>query len=157
VDKNWGIGCENKLLFHLPEDLKRFRRLTVGKVVVMGRKTLESLPGGVPLKNRTNIVLSRNKNLKIPGAIVCNSTEDLLKELEKYDEDDIFIIGGQAVYIELIEHCRFAYVTKINAESSADVFFPNVDEMLSWMQTEETESKEHEGIKYVFCLYERKA
>jgi len=155
VDKNWGIGCENKLLFSIPDDLKNFRKLTKGKVVVMGRRTLESLPGGLPLKDRTNIVLSRDKELQIPGAVVCNSIDNLLDELEKYDDENIFIIGGQTVYEELLDYCNTAYITEINAEFPADAFFPDITKMPNWVRVDESKRKEHEGIRYIFCEYAR--
>jgi len=156
VDKNWGIGCENKLLFRIPDDLKNFRKLTTDKVVVMGRKTLESLPGGLPLKNRTNIVLSRNEGLQIPGAVVCRSLDDLLAKTEEYNIDDMFVIGGQTMYQELLPHCKFAYITKIDAVSPADTFFPNIDNMSGWAKVEESETMNHECLQYTFCLYENK-
>ena len=97
VSRNWGIGKNNELLFHIPDDLKQFKALTTGKVVVMGHNTLKSLPGGKPLPNRTNIVLSRNPNLKIEGATVCNSVQDVLIEVSDRLQSDVFIIGGEAI------------------------------------------------------------
>ena len=94
VDKNWAIGLGNKLLVSIPQDMKFFRETTTGKVVVMGRKTLESFPGGQPLKKRTNIVLSGNKNYQVKDAIVCHSTKAVLEELKNYDSEDIYVIGG---------------------------------------------------------------
>ena len=114
VDKNWGIGFENKLLVSIPDDMKFFRETTTGKVVVMGRKTLESFPGGRPLKNRTNIVLTKNKNYKADGAIVVHTIEQLKEELKKYPSEDIYVIGGASIYAALLDDCDVAHVTKID-------------------------------------------
>ena len=96
VDNNWAIGCKNELLVSIPNDHKMFRQMTTGKVVVLGRKTLETFPQGLPLKNRTNIILSRNQNFAVKDAIIVHSEEELMKELEQYDTEDVFIIGGES-------------------------------------------------------------
>jgi len=155
VAKDWGIGCENKLLFRIPEDQKYFRATTIGKIVVMGHSTFKSLPGGKPLKGRTNIVLSRDTTLSIPGVMVCNSSGQLFEQLKAYNSDDVFIIGGAKVYSEFLNHCKKAYITKIDAILPADTFFPNVDEMPNWKLAEESELKEHNGLTFRFCIYER--
>ena len=93
VDRNWAIGKDNKLLVSIPDDMKFFRETTTGKVVVMGRKTLESFPNSKPLPNRVNIVITRDMNYDAKGAVVVHSKEELDKELEKYNSDDIYIIG----------------------------------------------------------------
>ena len=111
VDDNWAIGMQNKLLVSIPADMKFFRETTMGKVVVMGRKTLESFPGGQPLKKRTNIVLTRDKQYQVKDAIVVHTVEELLEELKKYDEKDIYVIGGETVYRQLLPYCKVAHVT----------------------------------------------
>ena len=100
VDKNWAIGKENKLLVSIPADMKFFRSTTTGKVVVMGRKTLESFPNGLPLKNRTNIVLTKDKNYKVKDAIIVHSIEEALEELKNYASEDVYVIGGDSIYAE---------------------------------------------------------
>ena len=105
VDKNWAIGKSNKLLVSIPADMKFFRETTMGNVVVMGRKTLESFPGGQPLKKRTNIVLTKDKNYKVKDAIVVNSIEELLEELKKYNSESIYVIGGESIYRQLLPYC----------------------------------------------------
>ena len=102
VDKNWAIGKNNELLVRIPMDQKFFRETTTGKVVVMGRKTLESFPNGLPLKNRTNIVLTHNLAYQVKDAIVVHSMEELHRELEKYDTNDVYVIGGQKIYEQLL-------------------------------------------------------
>ena len=94
ADANWGIGKENKLLVSIPADMKFFRTTTTGKVVVMGRKTLESFPGGLPLKNRVNIVITRDKNYKAKDAVIVHSIEEALEEVKKYQSEDVYVIGG---------------------------------------------------------------
>ena len=105
VDKNWGIGLKNKLLVSIPEDMKFFRTETAGKVVVMGRKTLESFPNGMPLKNRTNIVLTSSKSYDAKGALVFHTVEEVLEELKNYPSEDVYIIGGGTIYKQFSSAC----------------------------------------------------
>ena len=153
VTKNWGIGYENKLLFHIKEDLQRFKNLTTGKTVVMGHGTLKSLPKSQPLPNRDNIVLSKNKSLIIPDAVVCNSVDSLMEMLKPRNPDDIFIIGGEAVYSRLLSKCTTAYVTKIYSSPPADKFFPNLDSIPGWNLSWESDMKQADGVSYKFCVY----
>ena len=111
ADKNWAIGYKNKLLVSIPADMKFFRQMTGGKVVVMGRKTLESFPNGLPLKNRTNIVLTGNPNYHVKDAVIVHTTEELLEELKKYDEEEIFVLGGESIYRMMLPYCSKVYVT----------------------------------------------
>lgn len=155
VDKNWAIGCGNRLLVSIPADMKFFRETTMGKVVVMGRKTLESFPGGQPLKNRTNIVITRDRNYKVKDAVVVTSVEEALKELKKYEEEEIYVIGGESIYRQLLPYCKTAYVTKIDHAYEADTYFPNLDEMEEWRMTGITEEQTYFDLEYVFTRYER--
>jgi|LSQX01.3.fsa_nt_gb dihydrofolate reductase len=154
VDKNWGIGKDGKLLAHIPGDLKYFKEKTLGKVVVMGRTTLESLPGGEPLKERINLVLSR-KLCNKDGCTVLSSIDNLFEELENYDLDDVFVIGGESIYKELLDHCGTIYVTKVFEEFEADKFFPNLDESDEWQLVYESEPCTENGISYKFTEYRR--
>ncbi|HJC33453.1 dihydrofolate reductase [Mediterraneibacter glycyrrhizinilyticus] len=156
ADKNWGIGYNNHLLVSIPSDMKFFRQTTTGKVVVMGRKTLESFPNGMPLKNRTNIVLSGNQNYQVKDAVVVHSEDELMEELEKYDTDDIFVIGGESVYRMMLPHCDTVYVTKIDRAFQADTFFPDLDEMDEWVMTEESEEQTCFDLEFCFTKYERR-
>ena len=153
VSRNYGIGNDNSLLFHIPEDLKFFKAMTLNKVVVMGRKTLESLPGGKPLKDRTTVVLSSSKS--IDGAITASSKDDLFDILSKYNTDDIMICGGEQIYNLLLPLCDTSYVTKIDKEACADKFFPNLDLLPEWKLIEESDEKEHNGIKFKFTTYKK--
>ena len=155
VDKNWAIGKNNQLLVRIPADQKFFRETTTGKVVVMGRKTLESFPNGLPLKNRTNIVLTRDKNYKVKDAIVLHSMDELMVELEKYDSDDIYIIGGEKIYAQLVDQCDVAHITKIDYEYDADAYFPNLDEKPEWVITGDSEEQTYFDLIYYFYRYER--
>jgi len=153
VDKNWGIGCEGGLLFHIPADLKYFKEKTLGQVVVMGHNTLKSLPGGRPLKDRVNIVLSRQKGLEIPGVTVCHEPAELKTVLKPYEDKEVWVIGGAAVYELLYEYCAYAYVTRIEAVSKADRFFPNLDESPDWELTDASEVFSHEGLTFRYLIY----
>lgn len=155
VDKNWGIGKGNKLLVSIPSDMKFFRETTSGKVVVMGRKTLESFPNGLPLKNRTNIVLTKRPDYQVKDAIVLHTMEEVLKELKKYESDDIYIIGGESIYRQFLPYCNTAHVTKINHAYEADVYFPDLDAMDEWEITADSEEQTYFDLEYVFLKYER--
>lgn len=156
VDKNWAIGFNNKLLVRIPSDQKFFREETTGKVVVLGRKTLETFPGGLPLKNRTNIILSRDKNYKIKDAVVVHSIEELLEELKQYDSRDVYIIGGESVYREMLPYCDTAHVTKINHAYEADTYFPNLDQLQEWNITAASEEQTYFDLEFEFVKYEKR-
>lgn len=155
VFDNWAIGYKNQLLARNPVDMKHFKEKTLGKVVVMGRKTLESFPKGQPLKDRINIVLTNNLKYKVEGAIVVTSLEELDKELEKYPSSDIFLIGGERVYKELLPKCDKAYITKVENNFPADTWFPNLDELADWKLVWEGEEQIYEDLKFKFTEYKR--
>lgn len=155
ADKNWGIGYNNRLLVSIPSDMKFFRQTTTGKVVVMGRKTLESFPNGLPLKNRTNIVLTANPDYDVKDAVIVHSKDELLEELKKYNEDDIYVIGGESVYRMMLPYCDTVLVTKIDRAFQADTHFPNLDEMEEWTLTEESEEQTCFDLEFRFTKYER--
>lgn len=156
ADSNWAIGSNNELLIRIPNDMKHFREETTGKVVVLGRKTLETFPQGMPLKNRTNIILSRDKSYQVKDAIVVHSVEELLEELQKYAEEDIYIIGGESVYRQLLPYCNVAHVTRIDHAYQADTYFPNLDEDEDWEITADSDEQTYFDIAYQFVKYERK-
>ena len=151
VDEKWGIGKNNDLLFSIPEDMKYFRQTTLNKTVVMGRKTLQSFPNGNPLKNRNNIVLSRN--YEKDGATVVKDLLELKAELLKYDKDDIFVIGGASIYELLLPYCESALVTKVYADGNATAFFPNLDQIDGWEMVNESQIIETNGYKIKFTEY----
>lgn len=156
VDNNWAIGNKNELLIRIPNDHKHFREETTGKVVVLGRKTLETFPQGLPLKNRTNIILSTNPDYQVKDAIVVHSIDELMEELKQYNSEDVFIIGGESIYREMLPYCDVAHVTKIDHAYQADAYFPNLDETGEWVITADSEEQTYFDIEYVFLKYERK-
>ena len=149
VDEKWGIGRDNALLFHLPADLKRFKELTSGHTVLMGRKTLESLPGGRGLPNRRNLVLTRQKRFIPDRAEAVHSLEKLLA----LAGSDAFVIGGQAVYEQLLPHCTRVYVTKVLSEAPADAFFPSLDDDPHWRIVAASEIQEENGLRFQYVEY----
>ena len=156
VDNNWAIGNKNQLLVRIPNDHKHFREETTGKVVVLGRKTLETFPQGLPLKNRTNIILSKDRNYQVKDAIVVHSIEELLEELKKYDDEDIYIIGGDSVYKQMRPYCDVAHVTKIDHEYEADAYFPNLDKDEEWEIAADSDEQTYFDIAYQFLKYVRR-
>lgn len=155
VDKNWAIGRKNELLVRIPSDHKMFREETMNKVVVLGRKTLETFPNGLPLKGRTNIILSRDKNYTVKDAIVAHSIEELLEILKNYSSEDVYIIGGQTIYEQMLPYCDTAHITKIDHAYEADAYFPNLDESGEWKITAESEEQTYFDLEYQFLKYER--
>ena len=126
VDSNWGIGKNCSLLASIPEDMKFFRESTRNHVLVMGHKTLLSFPGSKPLPARLNIVMSRSEKA-VKGAVVCDSTGQLLTLLQDFSSDDIFVIGGGSIYKYMLPHSKYLYLTEVDAEPEADTFFPEFD------------------------------
>lgn len=154
VDKNWGIGRDNDLLFSIPEDMKFFRSTTLNKVVVMGRKTLESFPNGTPLKNRVNIVLTNDKSYSKEGALIVNSIQQVADAIKDYNSDDVYIIGGASVYETFCDYCDEAYVTMVDKDGNPDKFMVNLNEKENWELKEKSETKVTEdGIEFAFCTF----
>ena len=153
VDPHWNIGYEGDLLVRIPADLKRFKAMTLGKTVVMGRKTLEALPGGRPLPERENIVLSRRGIKAQPGLTACASLEELMEAVSVLSPDDIFVIGGGEIYRLLLPHCTKAYITKLHKVYLGDAQFPNLDLLPAWNLQEKEGPFYHEGLAYSYCVY----
>ncbi|MEG0291893.1 MAG: dihydrofolate reductase [Anaerovoracaceae bacterium] len=156
VDKNWNIGRDGDLLVHLPGDLKYYKEKTLGKTILIGRKTLESFPGAKPLPGRTNIVLTGNPEYKNDQCVLCCGMESLAKELTKYKDDEIYVSGGEMIYDIFLDKCETVYVTKIFEEYPADKSFKNLDEDKNYEVTWVSDVKEEKGIRYQFVKYERK-
>lgn len=157
VDKKWGIGNKGKLLVSIPRDLKLFREETIGKVIIMGHNTLLSLPGSQPLSGRENIVLSKDKNLKIKGATVLNSIDSCMEYLKEknINDEDVFVIGGESIYRDFLPYCNVAHVTYIDYEYEADRHFLNLDMDKEWNLVLETEEETYFDIPYTFRMYKR--
>ena len=152
VDATWAIGCQGDLLFSLPTDMRRFRTLTMGGTVILGRKTLDSFPGGKPLPKRRNIVITRNPDLTVEGAEIASGPEEALA-LAQGDEN-IWVIGGGSVYTALLSRCKRVYLTKVDqAAENADTFFPNLDKLPNWKVEKRSEPVEESGLTYRFIDY----
>ena len=152
--KNNVIGKDNKLIWHIPEDLKRFKNLTTGHTIIMGRKTLDSLPCGKPLPDRTNIVLSRDPGFARDGVRVCNNSGELALLLRDIS-GDVYVIGGGEVYRELLPFCDTAYITVVDADADADTFLPKLDYSDGWQLADQSPDHEENGLIYRFLTFER--
>jgi len=150
IAKNRAIGKDNKLLFHISEDLKRFKKITFGHPVIMGRKTFESL--GKPLPKRINIIVTRNKNYKAKGCIICHSLIKAIEIAQKKDKNEVFIIGGGQIYKQAIKFADKLYLTIVEGNFKADTYFPDYSE---FKKVVKEEKKESEGYKYRFLELER--
>lgn len=155
VDSNWAIGRKGQLLVRIPNDHKQFRQETMGKVVIYGRKTLETFPQGMPLEGRVNIVLSKTPGYQVKGATTAASLEELLKKLEAYPSEDIYVIGGESVYRQLLPYCNIAHITKIDHAYEADAYFPDLDKDSEWKLTADSDEQTYFDITYTFLRYER--
>lgn len=156
VDENWAIGNKGELLVSIPADHKMFRQETINKVVVLGRKTIETFPQGQPLGKRTNIIVTNNPEYKAGDVIIVHSIDELLEELKNYDTKDVYIIGGASIYEQLLPYCDTAHVTKIDHKYVADAYFPNLDEDPEWEITASSEEQYYFDLTYHFLKYERK-
>lgn len=161
VDINWAIGSEGDLLVHLPKDLKRFKEITKNNFVIMGRKTLESLPGGKPLKNRVNVILTRDKTYINDSVLIVNSVKELLQMIEdlsmEQPDREFFVCGGGQIYKQLLPYTRKAIITKINYKAfEPDTFFPNLDELEEWRIISKEEGVEDGDYITDYIIYERK-
>lgn len=156
VDKNWGIGKRGQLLVSIPQDQKRFRDQTLGKIIVMGRKTLESLPGGQPLYGRMNIVLSREPGYKVKGAVVCSSLEACLEQIKAYPGQEVYVIGGESIYRQFLPYCDQAEITWIDFAYEADTYFPRLDQDEAWEMTGESDEWTYFDLCYTYRTYQRK-
>lgn len=152
ADREWGIGKSNSLMFSIPADMKFFRETTTGNVVVMGSNTLKSFPGGNPLKNRTNIVLYPDGGDRDDCKIV-RSLEELFDEIQKYDPDKVFVIGGAMLYRTLLPYCSEVLVTKVDAVGGADAYFENLDKHPDFSLVYESQPVETNGYTIKFTTY----
>ena len=152
VDRNWAIGKDGDQLAYISEDLKRFKALTTGHPVILGRKTLATFPGGRPLKGRRNLILSRDSEFTVEGAEVFHSLESLLAAAP----EDAFVIGGASVYEALLDRCDAAYITKVGAEFPADCWFPDLDARPEWQVEEEGPEREENGLRFRYVTYRKK-
>ncbi len=152
VDKNWGIGKKNDLLFSIPLDMKFFRETTANKVVIMGYNTLLSFPGSKPLKNRVNIVLAP-EGVERDDCTIVHTLDELKLALKDYDTNEVFVIGGAMFYRTMYPYCDEAYITRVDADGEAEVFFDNLDLLDNWTRNNISEVQESNGYSLQFTLY----
>ncbi len=152
VYSDWGIGCEGTQPVVLKADRMHFRELTEGAAVIVGRKTLGDFPGGKPLKNRHNIVVSR-QDMEIEGAELVHSVEEAIAAAGKHER--CLVIGGASVYRQFYPYLSRVFITKIDLAPRSDSFFPDLDREADWRCTEQTGWMEENGLRYCFCTYER--
>ena len=155
VDRNWAIGYKNELLVRIPEDQKWFRETTTGMAVIMGRKTLESFPNKSPLKNRLNVVITSDMNYSVPGAVVVHSIDEAVEAVRDYADDDVYVIGGESIYRQMLPLCSTAHITKVDYAYQADAHFPDLDKEEGWKITETSDERTYFDIIYEFVKYER--
>lgn len=156
VDKNWAIGCNGELLVSIPADKKFFRQETLGKAVIMGRKTFESLPENQFLKDRTNIVITRKKDYNAKGVTVVHSIQEALDAVKEFFSEEVYVIGGGEIYKQMLPYCDLAHITKIDYAYSADTWFPKLEENPEWELTGISDEQTYYDLVYEFCRYERK-
>ncbi len=156
VDRNWAIGNKGELLIRIPADQKRFREITTGGVVVLGRKTMDTFPGRKPLPNRTNMILSTNEDYKVQDAVVVHSIGQLLEELKSYPDESVYIIGGDSIYKQMLPYCDRVYVTKIDRAYEADAFYPDLDADPDWEVENVSEEQVYFDTTYEYVDYVRK-
>lgn len=155
ADEHWGIGKDNKLLVSIPQDMKFFRNETTGKVIIMGRKTLESFPNARPLPNRKNIVLTRDMSYTVKDATVVHSVEEALAAVSEYPLDMVYCIGGDSIYSQFLEHCDTVFVTRIGFTYEADAFFPDLDKHPDWKLAGSSDEQTYFDLEYQFDRYEK--
>lgn len=155
VDENWAIGNKGSLLVRIPADHKNFRNETIGKTVVLGRKTLETFPQKQPLAGRTNIIITHNEDYKAGDAVIVHSLDELLDKLKEIPDDEIYIIGGSSVYDMMLPYCNTVHVTKIDHKYEADAYFPDLDASDEWRITAESDEQVYFDLTYRFIKYER--
>ena len=149
-------GIRGELLVSIPQDKKQFQELTMGGVILGGRKTMEGLPGGTTLKGRKNVILTRKQDYRYSDAVIVHSIEEALEEIKAYPEEQIYIIGGEQIYRQFLPYCDRAYITKIDYHYEADTHFPNLDEDPEWEMTHISDEQTYYDLEYYFTIYQRK-
>ena len=153
INPQWGIGSENRLLVHIRADMRRFRALTTGNTIVIGRKTLETFPNGDPLPNRTNIILTHDPAFTAEGAVICHSQAELFSRLSALDPDSVYVCGGEQIYRLLLPYCSEALVTLTYSSVKADRYFPNLNQLPNWVLAEVGEKQCENDAAFRFLTY----
>lgn len=157
VDNHWAIGYKGQLLVSIRADQINFKKHTINNTVILGRKTLDTFPNGLPLPQRRNIILSAKKDYKVKNAEVVHSVDELLELVKDVNDDELFVIGGESIYRQLLPYCHEAIITKIDYVYQADAFVPNLDEDEDWECVEESEEMTCFDISFKYCKYIRKS
>ena len=155
ADRNWAIGNNGKLLVSIPEDMKHFRAMTTDKTVILGRKTLATFPQGKPLKDRRNIILTKDPSYEVEGAEIAHSPEEALELCKEDRPEDIFVIGGGSIYKAFLPYCETAYITRLDYAYAADAFMPDLDKDPAWEKVEESDEQTYFDLIYTFDVYKR--
>ena len=155
ADENWGIGKGSQVSIRIPREQKLFMEETAGKIIVMGRKTFQTVYQGLAVQGRTNIILSENKSLQIKGATVVHSVAELLEEVAQYPTEDVYVVGGESIYRQLLPYCTVAHVTKLDHAYAADKYMENLDKASQWKLTADSEEQTYFDIAYEFRRYEK--
>ena len=157
ADKNWGIGRNGQLLVKIPEDQKFFREETLGKAIIVGRRTLETFPNGLALDGRDNIIFSRDRNLRVKDAAVVHSVQEARDLVSDLPDADVYVAGGESVYREFLPYCTQADITRIDYRYDADAFLPDLDADPAWVKVQESEEKTYFDVTYRYVRYVRRA
>lgn len=157
VDQNWAIGNHGKLLEHVKGDMQQFKAKTTGQIIITGRETLSTFPGGKPLKDRINIILTRNNAYASEDGVIVHSIEELLQLLPSFPDKEVYVVGGASVYNQLLPYTETAYITKFHKTHEADCYFPNLDESGEWACTSSVEPMLEGDLEYTFHVYKRVA
>ncbi len=155
VDRNWAIGKEGGLLASIRDDMEFFRAKTMGGIIIMGRKTLDSFPGGRPLPGRTNIVLTRNTKFNRHGVEVFHSLEDIQARIADCPKESVFCVGGGSIYKLMLPICDTAFITRIDYSYDADTYFPNLDNLPDWKLVEKSEEYTSFDLTFHFLTYKK--
>lgn len=155
VDENWGIGKGSQVSIRIPREQKLFMEETAGKVIVMGRKTFQNVYQGLAVQGRTNIILSENRTLQVKGATVVHSIAELLEKIAQYPSGDVYVVGGESIYRQLLPYCTVAHVTKLDHVYAADKYVENLDKSSQWKLTADSEEQTYFDIAYEFRKYEK--
>lgn len=153
VSENWGLGKDNDLLFHISADMKRFRALTSGGTVIMGRKTLDSMPGGKALPGRRNIVITRDRNFKRENVEVAHSVEEAAAMVAQEDPNKVWVIGGGEIYKAMLPYCSKCCITHVHAAPECDVFFPDLSKLDNWKILQREEEQTEGDLTFRFVDY----
>lgn len=155
ADENWAIGKGSQVSIRIPREQKLFMEETAGKVIVMGRKTFQTIYQGLAVQGRINIVLSENRTLQIKGVTVVHSVAELLEEIAQYPTEDVYVVGGESIYRQLLPYCTVAHVTKLDHAYAADKYIENLDKSSQWKLTADSDEQTYFDIAYEFRKYEK--